>query len=475
MTLVFRIAVRSAARQLHRRALIGAVVVLAVLAAVSTVIGLRSHAVQTTRYVQLLQQNVRDQARAGLAPGWQVEAALRVLRPLNPAVALVRGVEADSPAYWDFGPGGVIPSGATPIHDADEISPTVDLEFLIRVLLGLFALVVTTSVMSMLEAEGELVGLRSFPISSLRLWAGQLAAAFGLVLMAWGVVALAVVIAAAGVADGDASAAIFRAVGQLMAPTIAYLAFMVSLGAVVPVLVSGLLTRGIAVVLTWLVLSSLLPTTLLSFARIVKPVSSMLAMITSRDSTLAVELRAAEQEMGNVLAGRPLADQPQTNPFQAKQFPYLASIWNTRSEEARQKARGIEAAWRLEEAAHDAWIRRAEWSSPASLFWRAAADATRTGRADRQAWDEAVLEHWEGLRTILFDDRPRVSVSIPADQARQIMAMDRHTALPVRNLPAFSPGRVETLRASAAGSSIAGLLGYTLALTAIGGALFRRR
>lgn len=474
MRVIWLLAGRQVRRQLSRRAVLAAALVLLTLAVLSTVIGLRSQAVQAARYEQLLKQSVREQARAAPLMGWQVESALRVIRPLNVATALVRGVELSTPAYWDFGPGGLLPSTAATVQDADDISPMVDIEFVIRVLVGLYALSVSMSAMGMLRRGGEMFGLTSLPLAPSQLWAGQALGVLLVVVVTWGVMVIAITIAAFAVTDGDSAWIVAQSIGRVTIPTLAYAACMVGLGATVAALTLDPVARNATGLAAWLIVACLAPPTLVSIARTIRPVSSNVVMMTARDSALAVAMRAAELAIGDTIAQQPPAQRPMTNPFAAQAFPILESMWQTRVQDARQKASAIEGAWDREVAAHDTWLQRAEWFSPASLFWRGATDAARSGRADRQAWDRAVRSHWDRLRQVLFDDRPRGTVSVPADQARQVMAMHRHAPVALRNMPPFQPGHVAQARTSDMAVTMLALSAYAAGLFALSLRMFLR-
>lgn len=472
MRLLLNIAGHQFRRQWSRWSIVAGIGIVAVLAAFSTTIGVRAQVGQAARYMQLLQQVVQAQVRpTTFAMGWQVEPALRVVRPLNPAGAVVRGVDASAPAYWDFGPGGVLPSSPTPLHEAEDISPALDVEFLTRVLLGLLTLAVATHALGMLRPEGELVGVTSFPVPQWPLWIGQAAGSLLVALTAWVVVATAVIGAATVSApDPMASRAITGAVLRMTTPTVAYLAVMVSVGSVIAALLSGALSRLFAVLLVWLVVCNFAPTILLSVARVVRPVSSSLAMTTTRDAAVAAELRAGEIDMGNVLANSGAHESIVGPPSDVNKYPELESVWIAHVREARRQAEAIEGAWRREEEAHDTWLDRAEWLSPASLFWRSAGNAAGTGRSARQAWDAAIRAHAEVLRRVLFDDRPRVNPRMRG----QILVMIRHPVPAIRNLPAFDPANTATTPAVDARAPVAVLWGYAAALMALSTMTFLR-
>lgn len=467
MNVLFQLALRQYFRQLFRTSFLAVVAVLAVVSALATVMGLRSHEIEVVRYTKLLQQVVQDQARKpGVALGLQLEPSLRVVKPPNPASGVVRGVDPTSPTYWDFSPAGVVPATPLPLHDADQISPTVDIEFIIRVLLGLLAIVLVSDGLSMIQRTGELEGLASFPIPRWQTWVGQYFGGFLVSVTAW--IVVAIVIVATSIFSGTDEAtrqSVIRTTIKLTLPTTAYLAFMSSLGAALVAFIPKTSTRPLAVLAAWLSISVLAPTSILSAARVWQPAPSTASMISARDEALAVEIRAAELEIGDVLARRPNAGAI-VDPFVATEYPELDHVWLSHVQEARRQADSIEQNWQREELAHDLWLHRLELTSPASLFWRAAADSADTGRSNRQAWDSVIRQHSDLLRERLFDDRPRVTVRMPVDRGRQLMVMLRHAPLFLRDLPVFDLDSVSVARKEDA-ASITLLALYALLLLVV--------
>lgn len=473
MHLLLSVAGRELRRQWSRWFIPATIGVVAILASLSTLIGLRSQAVQTGRYTQLLQQVVQAQVRpGGVAMGWQMEPALRVVRPPSPAASVVRGVDGSSPAYWDFGPGGVLPSAPTALHDADDVSPAVDVEFLIRVLLGLLTLAMATQAHAMLQPRGELEGITRFPINQRSIWIGQAAGSALFAFTGWAIVAGAVIGTALAVApDPTSSHAVVLTVVRMTIPSLAYLTMMVGIGSVIAVSLSATQSRSVAVLLVWLIVCNLAPTVLLSIARVVHPVSSMLAMTTTRDVSLATELRAGELELGSVLATRNVQASTLGDPFDEDRYPELEPIWIAHVRDARHQAETIEGVWRREEDAHDRWIDRVEWLSPASLYWRAASDAAGTGRVARQTWDVAIRSYAEVLRRSLFDDRPRVNPRMPGGD---VFAMVRHSIPAIRNLPVFDSADIATTAIADLAVPVGILWGYAAAFMILSTVMFLR-
>lgn len=436
--------------------LLGALI-LVVLGSLSTLLGLRTFVAQQARHLQLLQQRVSDQSRPpGLAMGWQIEPALRVIRPPNPNAALIRGLDATAPTYWDFGPSGILVATPSGVRDADDIGPAVDIEFLIRVLLGLLALAISADAHSALTSGGDLVGLTSFPISRVRLWLSQTVGSIAVSCFVW----LAVVVSILGAAElATPEAAVTRQLSLTMSaltgPVVLYIAVLTGLGSVVAAFLSQTLHRTLAVFVVWLAICLFGPTTLVSIDRAIHPVSSVSAMVASRDAALAVELRAGEEEMGSALRKR-AASQQIADPVPAKLYPELESIWSAHVAEARKQANLIQETWRSEQLLHDRWLDRAEWLSPASLWWRVASDTAGVGRSERRAWDSAARAYEDQLQKELFDDRPQATILMGG----QVIAMVRHRPLAIHEVSRFDQNSISAFRSSQRWLAVLVLSGY---------------
>ena len=114
--------------------------VLAVLiAAASTMSGVSQVRHRAMVHAELAVQREGALSRAQQLNGWQVEPALRVLRPPEALSAVVAGAESAAPIFWDFGPAGVR-RGHPPGSLAIAQTPT-DFDFVVRVVLGLLAIV----------------------------------------------------------------------------------------------------------------------------------------------------------------------------------------------------------------------------------------------------------------------------------------------------------------------------------------------
>ncbi len=101
---------------------------------------------------------------------------LRALRPPEPLSVLTRGLDGAMPEYWDFSPAGIEvgPIASRPQRLADLLGQ-LDLEFLVRVVLGLLAILLAFDAVSGEKELGTLRAVLSQPVSRPAFLGGKLA------------------------------------------------------------------------------------------------------------------------------------------------------------------------------------------------------------------------------------------------------------------------------------------------------------
>lgn len=140
-----------AARQLTStrfRVMAGTSILLAVMA---VNLGLSDYRFRSDLYERSIEQReVSRQKDGGRLLAWSVEPALRLLRPPSVNSIFVRGVDAAMPSSWDLGPAGVTEGLVSPsLVQGTEAGSLTDLEALIRVVLGLLAILLGCDVIAL--------------------------------------------------------------------------------------------------------------------------------------------------------------------------------------------------------------------------------------------------------------------------------------------------------------------------------------
>src|SRR5579862_632715 len=158
--------VSNALKTIQVRALIFGCVVLTVM---TTSIGAHDFLFPRAQATSLI--DLRSAARtASVATGVGIvikvsEPAFRAIRFPNPYSIFVRGTDADSPAYWDFGAAGIIvgpePPSLEPTGAATSVS---DAASIARILLGLLSVMLAIELIETQRSRGLLPALLAQPV-----------------------------------------------------------------------------------------------------------------------------------------------------------------------------------------------------------------------------------------------------------------------------------------------------------------------
>jgi hypothetical protein len=153
------------------------VLIAASLTAFATHVGIDRLAVAESQHRELLEQREQDRSKfGGRLFGSQIETGLRVTRPPEPLSVLVAGVDGVMPQFWDFTPSGVR-MGRVPGEVGNErvgAMGNVDLEFLIRIIVGLLAISLAVETIAGERASGALLALLGQPVQARQVLAGKL-------------------------------------------------------------------------------------------------------------------------------------------------------------------------------------------------------------------------------------------------------------------------------------------------------------
>jgi hypothetical protein len=420
-------------RLLRRRRVLASLAAMAMMASLSTLSGIRQRDMHERRAADLRQQVAAAQARqTTFLTGQSIEPTLREVRDLPPAAIFVRGLDDRAPSYWDFGPDGVTPS----IVDADEqddgAGPVIDLEFIARVGLGLFACLVAVESLLLIREDGSLAGLAGLPVSPSAIWLGQMGGAVAVSALAWAVVSASAAATAAAVSPEGLRAAV-AALARLTLPTAIFVLFATGVGAA---LAAWLATsrRVVSVALmSWLMISVVLPPTLAAVARLARPVRSAAATLGARAALDTVGQRAIELQLGAAMRHtRPGDAFDDIDPEQLASGD-LDRLWMQLHAELAAQTGALTESLAASRASRGRLLRLLETLSPASLYWEAAGDAAGSGRHAAAEWDAAIARRHAELRQLLFDDQPRIMVR----SQHQIYSFERRPGRQLDDMPPF--------------------------------------
>jgi hypothetical protein len=393
--------------------------------------------------------------------GWRAgrvaaDPALRAVRPPWPAAVFAAGHEWTMPSFWQAGTEGLVPGAA-----ADDDAPgaigaePLDLEYIVRAVLSLLALLLAADTLAGERETGVLRTLFAAPVSRLDVLLGKYVGAMLtlVVPLALGTLLSGVVLAACGVpvVDGEIAAR----VALLFAGSLAYLAAVFALGAVVSACCREARTATVVLMAVWVALVLVAPNAAALGARVARPVTPDELFRQDR----ATGIRQLEAERARVLAAvwRGVTGSDATPTAGA-----IASDVRRRYDDARARPdaalmqrkraflRTLDDGRAREQRARDRLAATLGLLSPAATFAAFAAEAVGTGDAFRERWERAARDHQQRLEravfdrafgTELFDARANfLRITYRPNQSDPRERVPRYAELPAFAPPSADPG-----------------------------------
>ncbi|HEY7547468.1 MAG TPA: ABC transporter permease subunit [Blastocatellia bacterium] len=411
---------------------------------------------------------------AGFDKHWTQEndlAIFRAIRPPEPVSALVRGLDGALPQYWDFSPTGIVtgPLASRPQRIADVVGH-LDMEFLMRVALGLLAILLAFDAVAGEKELGTLRAVLSQPISRAALLTGKLAGGAVTLLVPLAVAFLVALISAQLFGVDLIAAGALTKVAMLALTAGAYLVCFYALGLMVSSLASSQKTSLVVLLVVWVVAVLAIPPIATMVAQAASPVPTSQSLETRKDALDSDIRRQAELEMGTVY--REITGDPEDSVWTESYFknkeaidrrivPIEVGYLNKR----RQFLDEIDRDAERRAANQNRFARLLMAVSPAAAFAGAATDLAGTGDAQYAAWIESVHRYQDTLNAALFDDPPSVIIR---NKGASFDAEIRK--LPsVADLPSFAPPRRDAAAALSRSLPAIGLLGLFTGVFIIGG------
>jgi len=403
---------------------------------------------------------------------------LRAIRAPEPLSVLVRGLDGALPEYWDFSEGGVVegPLAMRPQRLLDILGQ-LDLEFLVRVVLGLLAILLAFDAVAGEKELGTLRAVLSQSVSRPAFLGGKLVGGAATLLVALAV-AFLLALLSAQLFGIDLAGGNLVKVALIAAGSAAYLLAMYAFGLLISALSGTQKTALVVLLVTWVVAVLAMPPLATLVAQAVVPAPPPQATEQKKQALSADLKRELDTAMGVALleiTGQPL-DSPtvRMNWGDAKQ--HQAEL------EARatplRRAYASKRRQFLGEVERDADRRAAQQNrlarvimalSPAATFAGAATDLAGTGDAQREAWLAAIRRHQGELDSVLFDDPPIMTFSRFTASGASSMSGNWKGEPKLSELPPFSGPRQEAVAAIDAALPGLGLLALYAALFIAGG------
>ena len=414
-----------------------AIVGASALVCLSVALGARDLEARRESHRQQLADLASEQVRPRLPLlGWTPEPVLRAIRPPELGSLLARADDGTVPPYFDFGPAGTMWARSVTTDSAPSQDGTLlDLESIVRVIGGFLAILMGVESLAAARDRGLLKAWAVLGTSPIVACAGKLLGCWTIasVLAAaiFGVAALAGAVALR--TDTWACVIILT---RCLVPTVLYLATFVSFGALFALTLRRASSAVTAAVAFWITTSMVWPQAVTLGSRALAPAGGRVAMEIQRDLEFTAEVRAGEDALGVLVASK-IGEKPSAVTAAAirEYAGELNVAWLPHAERARQAANEIEKQWNSARERQSRIESRGGFIGPGAPLRRAmAALAGTEGLTER--WNRLIEEHQRVLNRLLFDDRPQVTLRVPAQQGRQIQPFVRRSGPQWRDLPA---------------------------------------
>lgn len=439
-----------------------------VLAAFSTQVGL--HELQTRHAVSASLSAQRDsdrQTRLGQVTGWQIEPGMRVIRSSSPLSSIVTGYDTTLPQFWDFGPAG-IRSGPSYLATAEP--PILDLEVIIRVALGLLAILLGAKSVAGERASGTLLALLGQPVRPAVVLAGKLIGAGGILASSLLLVIAVVFAATAGTQASVLTSSFVVSTISIGVVGWTYLFVNFTVGVLASSIFSSYRAALTAGAIVWLISGASGVAAAEIIARSLVPMPPRSVVEEQKDRIVQDRARAAQVAMGDeylkaLPAGadwRMLERDPAAEAVvrQAVERVWRAQLTATRAALSQLVAGESNARRRRSRVLHTVML-----ASLGAQLRAAATDFAGTGSAEDNRWENAVARYQSELDRYLFEDPPRLTVQVaaeprtgPAAGGRYIVGLRRRAPPTNATLPPFSPPERSTAGRLADGATPAAIL-----------------
>lgn len=427
----------------------GLTIFAATLAAVSAHLGTRDFIDRLASHSELTVQRQHDGARSERElTGWRLDPALRAVRGPEPLSALVTGFDVALPDFWDFGPAGRR-TGRQHVRSADVLG-RIDLEFIIRIVLGLLALVLVLESIADERANGTLLALLAQAIRPEIIIGGKLASGAltlsGAVIVTVTAALLGMLLSATGVITTEflGSLALLGLSGCL------YLFTCFAMGALVSSALSSYRIALAATMIIWLFSAVVaLPLTYLIAANVSPVLSASLLESESdriaRERTEQAERAVGQEYLAAVPAGVHWSRAAGDPAWAIGALARLEPVWDRHISALAAELDALNLRASTAASRQNSIARCLALVSPGAQFSASAMSVVGTGNALVQTWELQTTQYEAELNRLLFHNRPRLTGIIPADASgasdnRQWeVGLNRRPFPTIDSLPVFAP------------------------------------
>jgi len=435
-----------------------------VLAPLATYVGVRDYQGRLSRHDKLVTERAEIvDSVEGMVHGLDLVhtpandlAVMRVVRMPSKLSVLVRGLDGAIPSYWDFTPAGVMegpPSSL--VRSLTEGAGNLDLEFIVRVVLGLLAILLAFDAVAGEKESGALKAVLSQPLSRNSFITGKLLGGAVMVAVPLVIAVLSAVTVAEMSGIDLLSGTDLAIVGIMTACGFVYLLSLFCASLMVSSLVRRQRTSLVLVLVSWVLVVLALPLMAALVARAAYPVPS--SQVYADQRRLLNQDLQDQEEQGYGAIFREVTGEPIDRASREALISHKPELERLFAESQiklstrRRRLLGELAADRDRRVAVQGRLARALMSlSPGAVFSIAAAELCETGEGYWERWSEALRRHQSELDELVFK-RPS-SIFVRNGNATAFLTLK--DPLMVSDLPGFAPPRrtVEAVLDRAIGS-----------------------
>jgi ABC-type transport system involved in multi-copper enzyme maturation permease subunit len=367
----------------------------------------------------------------------------RVLRPPDKLSVLVKGLDGAMPEYWDFSASGLQTGPpASPAFWMGDLLGALDMEFVIRVVLGLLAILIAFDSICGEKEQGTLRLALSHPVSRPVFWMGKmLGGGFTLLVPLTLTMVLALLSAklmGTELADWNTVA---KASGLFLVSAV-YLLSLNSLGLFVSSVSKIQKTALVVLLVSWVMLVLAVPPLAILGARAFAQVHTV-QWYEAQKRSFNEDLRT-EKEKAIGRAFMEVTGSREPGHLKSSDYYDNREILDKRIEKIEVEYTGRQRRFfnQIDQSFERGSKRQSVVASaimaisPAALFAQLATTLAGTGDLDRESWIEAVRRQQSRLNQFVFDNPSTLNVR---DEV-STMSMDRGTT-PARlsDVPPFVP------------------------------------
>jgi len=366
--------------------------------------------------------------------------ALRLIRPPEPLSVLVRGFDGALPEFWDVAPDGLHRgAGSEAAARTPESGVSLDLEFVIRIVLGLLAISLAAGALASERQAGMLYALISQPVRRSWILTAKLLGGFGALSAALAVVMTGTA-AALGVFGPELWSSVFQwTVVLLAAVGLLYLWSLYALGVVIAAFSRSVSAANVVAMSVWVAtVVAAIPASELA-ARVFSPVPTAAVTESHRQLQWEAAVRQRQITLGRWfldVVGPEWREVALAETFPPSMRLYVHDTWVSGTNETRGAVRTIDASvQRATLRQRHLWTAFA-WSLPAGLVFDTMSRLTATGVPTAARWDDTALAYQTYFERALFDDPPGVTLLVPNGSALEFAqipfrpGIDRRTLTP---------------------------------------------